>query len=121
MSILATSVESFPFDNLMDWNIKAGIVGDQLSMKVWPDGAPEPALPQLVATDPTPLPNGSVFVGTWNNYQNSTSSFPLDASFDDIYLTAAVPEPCAVALVVAASLSVLGLRRARHHRNRKSG
>ena len=41
-----------------DWTVEAGVVGDQLSMKVWRDGSPEPTTPQLLATDPTPLPDG---------------------------------------------------------------
>jgi hypothetical protein len=71
-------------------NLEAGIVNNQVSMKVWPDGEPEPASPQLTFTDPSPLPHGDFLVGTFVGTGNDRSRY-LDATFDDIYFTPAYP------------------------------
>ena len=97
--------ENFPFDDFGDWNIEAGVVGNQLSMKVWRDGDPEPTTPQLMATDPTPLPIGQIGLATWNGTANS-SSFPIDATFDDIYFTP-IPEPSTLLLAALVALRLL--------------
>ena len=73
------------FSSYEDWIIEAGVVGDQVSMKVWRDGSPEPTTPQLLATDPTPLPDGQFGVASWLGNANP-SPFPVDATFDDIWL-----------------------------------
>ena len=40
-----------PFGVNEDWYLEAGAVEDQLSLKAWPVGEPEPACPQLMLTD----------------------------------------------------------------------
>jgi hypothetical protein len=67
-----------------DWNIEAGAVGDQLSMKVWRVGDLEPDAPQLTFTDST---HRTGFFAVESNIH--TSPFPgparISATFDDIY------------------------------------
>ena len=77
------------FSSYEDWTVEAGVVGDQLSMKVWRDGSPEPTTPQLLVTDPT-LPDGQFLIFNWLGTANP-SPFPLDATFDDIYFHPPVP------------------------------
>jgi hypothetical protein len=73
-----------------DWYIEAGGVGDQLSMKVWRVGDPEPDSPQLMFTD------SNFSTGTFAIQTNVDQSFPdparISATFDDIYFTP-IPEP----------------------------
>ena len=45
--------QEFPFAVDEDWIIQGGTVGDQITMKVWRPGDPEPAEPQLSFTDTT--------------------------------------------------------------------
>ena len=47
-----------------EWWIEAGGVGDKLSMKVWREGDPEPAAPQLIVIDDT-YSSGLFGVGTY--------------------------------------------------------
>jgi protocatechuate 3,4-dioxygenase beta subunit len=66
------------------WNIEAGAVGDQLSMKVWRDGDPEPESPQLMLRDSDVLGPGyfGVQANIDNGFQEATRA---SATFDDIY------------------------------------
>ncbi len=71
-----------------DWNIEAGVVGDQLSMKVWYDDDPEPDSPQLVFTDSS-FTSGTFGVETNNWVGDVRIEKPtiVSADFDDIYFT----------------------------------
>lgn len=81
----------FPVENkFTDFNVEAGVVDNQLSMKAWPVGAPEPTAPQYVVTDPTPLLNGSIGLITWAA-SPVASPVPVNATFDDIYFTPVSP------------------------------
>jgi protocatechuate 3,4-dioxygenase beta subunit len=66
------------------WNIEAGAVGDQLSMKVWRDGEPEPESPQLIFRDSDFL--GPGYLGVQANIDNEfREATRASATFDDIY------------------------------------
>ena len=68
-----------------EWWIEAGGVGDKLSMKVWREGDPEPAAPQLIVIDDTHS-SGLFGVATYIK-----GGFPrpaqIHATFDDISFT----------------------------------
>ena len=68
------------------WNIEAGAVGDQLSMKVWRVGDPEPESPQLKITD-TSLSTGTFGVGSLIHLSPFPGPARVSATFDDIYFT----------------------------------
>jgi hypothetical protein len=88
------------------WIIEAGIVGSQISLKYWKPGEPEPAGPQLTASDtgipPFQADASRVELAMWHE---SASPFALSAAFDDVYFTS-VPEPSTVSLIL---LGLLGL------------
>ena len=85
-----------------DWIFEAGAVGNQLSLKVWRDGDPEPAVPQLNATD-SAFSSGIFGLGT-----AAATAAPepgiVSATFDDVFFT--VPEPASWLL---GALCVAGL------------
>lgn len=106
-----TIVPSSPFDVGQDWVLEAGTVGDQLSMKAWKLGDPEPTLPQWTHTDST-ISTGQFGVGA-NHWQIQPPS-TVNATFDDIYFQ--VPEPSSCVLTGLACAGLLGLARRRRHR-----
>ncbi|MGI9429180.1 MAG: hypothetical protein ACR2NM_11025, partial [Bythopirellula sp.] len=75
------------FDVGEEWYIEGGVVGDQITMKVWEVGDPEPTAPQLTITDST-LSTGQFGVGT-NIHFNAIPGF-LNVTFDDIWFTPAL-------------------------------
>jgi hypothetical protein len=87
-----------------DWYIEAGGVGDQLSMKVWRVGDPEPDSPQLMFAD------SNFSTGTFGIQTSRNVYFPdparISATFDDIYFTP-IPEPSTFLLALVA-LGVAG-------------
>jgi hypothetical protein len=68
-----------------EWVIEGGIVGDQLSMKVWRPDDPEPMNPQLVVTDRAPIRFSDFGVLSYVNGGDPQAQ--IDATFDDIYFT----------------------------------
>ncbi|MEJ2705455.1 MAG: hypothetical protein P8Z79_23690, partial [Sedimentisphaerales bacterium] len=74
---------NFPFDVNEDWYIEAGAVGDQLSMKVWRVGDPEPESSQLTWRDGT-FSAGNFGVGAWKHGILAQPA-RISATFDDIY------------------------------------
>ncbi|MCO6046645.1 PEP-CTERM sorting domain-containing protein [Aeoliella sp. ICT_H6.2] len=90
-----------------EWWIEAGAVGDQLSMKVWRDGEPEPTQPQLAFTDAT-LPVGRFALQTNINFASDTVG-PINTTFDDVYFTP-VPEPSTALMTTGLIGMLLGLR-----------
>jgi MYXO-CTERM domain-containing protein len=91
-----------------DWMFEAGAVGDELSLKYWKVGDPEPGAPQLTFKDilgsPGRLSVGASFPGDHNNPASLVS-----ASFDDIYFT--VPEPASWGMVLLGLVGIPFLRR----------
>ena len=72
--------------NSNEWyNIEAGAIGNEISMKVWRDGDPEPESPQLMFTDST-LSTGAFGV---ESDIPPTHGMParVSATFDDIQFT----------------------------------
>jgi protocatechuate 3,4-dioxygenase beta subunit len=68
-----------------DWNIEAGAVGDQLSMKVWGVGDPEPESPQWTFTDRSHSTGRfGLLAGISNRFRRPAL---VSATFDDIYFT----------------------------------
>lgn len=101
-----------PFGVGEDWIIEGGVVGDQLSVKIWRVGEPEPAVPQWTHTDNT-LTAGQFGLGA-NHWAEQPPS-AVSATFDDVYFTF-VPEPNALAiavLLIPGALIVGAVRRAR--------
>ena len=103
VSFQSFEVPGVTFNLLEDWIIESGVVGDQLSMKVWPDGDPVPASPQLIMPDPDPLPLGQFGVIAYN--ASLIGSAMIDATFDDIHFRP-IPQPSTLAL---AGLGLLGI------------
>jgi protocatechuate 3,4-dioxygenase beta subunit len=77
---------NFSFGVDEDWYIEAGAVGDQVSMKVWRVGDPEPEFPQLAFID------GTLRTGQFGIISNilvypSPESTRVSGTFDDIYFS----------------------------------
>jgi protocatechuate 3,4-dioxygenase beta subunit len=75
-----------------EWMLEAGAIGNQLTMKWWPVGGPEPAEPQFERTDPDPLPPGHFYMEVFVDRPRivATGTPPpwlIDATFDDFYFT----------------------------------
>ena len=73
--------------------MEAGAIGDALTLKVWADGDPEPATPQLSITDNS-FSTGALAVGM---YKFSGDIGVISSQFDDVSY---VPEPSALLLLV---------------------
>ena len=71
-----------------EWNIEGGTVGDQITLKVWQVGAPEPTTPQLTVID-SKYNQGSHFGVGGNVHGEALPSF-LDVTFDDMYFMPSV-------------------------------
>ena len=74
-----------------DWILEAGAIGDQLSIKAWKPGEPEPSKPQWTYRDPSPLPRGILGVITWHWGLEQTPPGTVDVTYDDIYFHPPVP------------------------------
>lgn len=81
----------FTFGVNEDWNIEAGAVDDQLTLKVWPFGAQAPDAPQLVIHDSV---FGEGSFGVESNIHRDPFGGParVSATFDDLYFTFPGPE-----------------------------
>jgi hypothetical protein len=77
-----------------EWIVEAGAVGNNLSMKIWKPGDPEPAAPQWTKVDST-YPTGVFGVGA-SHYGPQPPSI-VSATFDDIVFRP-IPEPSSAAL-----------------------
>ncbi len=71
------------------WIVEGGTVGDQITMKVWREGDPEPAAPQLTITDSKFMRYAGFGLGG-NVLKESQPGF-LDITFDDVYFTSVPP------------------------------
>lgn len=92
-----------------DWIFEAGAVGNQLSLKVWRDGDPEPAVPQLNATD-SAFSSGIFGLGTAAAIAAPEPGI-VSATFDDVFFT--VPEPATISMLLLAGLALLNVTRRR--------
>jgi hypothetical protein len=74
-----------------EWVIEGGAVDrdgrTELSLKLWKVGEPEPAAPQTVIFDDTPLPPERLGVGAWVPFGGSRTN----ATFDDVFFSYAGP------------------------------
>ena len=68
-----------------DWWLEGGAVGDQLTFKVWPDGDPEPAEPQLSIQD-TSYRRGWFGLNANISFSSPTVDH-VRTTFDDVYFT----------------------------------
>ena len=78
---VALGTIELPFTAGEDWIIQGGTVGDQISMKVWRVGDPEPDDPQVVVTDST-YTYGQFAVEASHRTSGEAS---ISGVFDDIY------------------------------------
>jgi hypothetical protein len=101
-----TIVPNSPFAVGQDWVLEAGTVGNQLSMKAWRLGDPEPAVPQWTHTDST-IPTGQFGVGA--NHWAVLPPETVNATFDDVTFRI-VPEPSMLASIAAALFAALTYR-----------
>jgi len=82
-----TTLPGVQFQRGRDWQIEAGAVGDQLTMKVWADGEPIPSAPQLTLADSTHSSGQfGVLAYIGGNWQVPAQ---VNGVFDDIYFTPA--------------------------------
>ena len=83
--IAMMDANEFPFVAGEEWWMEAGAIGDQISLKVWRPGEPEPNTPQLTVADTT-LASGFASVVTNATLAGSgpTNAVLIDARFDDI-------------------------------------
>ena len=77
---------SFSFGVNEDWNIEAGAVDDELTLKVWRLGDPEPEFPQLTVFDSS-FSTGAFGVETEIHGNPFGGPARVSATFDDIYFT----------------------------------
>lgn len=89
-----------------EWNLEAGAVGSDLSMKVWRTGTAEPAAPQWTHVDDS-LETGRFGVGA--SHWDTQPAAVVWAKFDDVTFQS-VPEPGSLSLMALAGLSIF-LRR----------
>ena len=73
-----------------EWWMEGGAVGDQISMKVWRVGEPEPESPQLTLIDSSHT-NGVLGVDANMAFSSSVEGV-VNTTFDDIYFKA-IPQP----------------------------
>ena len=73
------------FDTNQWYNVEAGAVGNEMSMKVWRDGEPEPESPQLMFSDST-LSTGTFGVGPSISPAHPKQA-QVSATFDDLSFT----------------------------------
>jgi hypothetical protein len=106
--------QEFPFAVDEDWIIQGGTVGDQITMKVWRPGDPEPAEPQLSFTDTT-FDLGVLCLITYADVGLMTEPVSFSGTFDDLSFNA-VPEP-ATALPFLCGFAVLMTMRSRRLRS----
>gem|GEM_PF-701690 len=85
---LAT-IPDLTFSTGEDWWMEASTIGDQISMKVWQVGLPEPSAPQLSIQDTT-LTQGGIALGAGLGVDNFEPVLQ-DATFDDISFFASEP------------------------------
>ena len=78
-------IPGISFDPGEDWWMEGGAIGDQITMKVWKDGDPEPEEPQLSLRDST-YSEGWFALDANMNFGSQTPGFP-DATFDDVQFT----------------------------------
>ena len=76
-------------NNRPHWWLQAGTVGDQLTLKFWQDGDPEPLRPQISVTDNT-AESGSFFIGA-GRFSEDNLPARTSALFDNIQFTVGEP------------------------------
>ena len=91
------------------WWMEGGGVGDQLSLKVWKDGDPEPASPQLQITDSTYVA-GVLGPAAYVQTGFVASPTQVNVTYDSFSFTA-VPEPASGWLMAACFGLFLGVGR----------
>ena len=101
--------QEFPFVAGEDWIIQGGTVGDQITMKVWQPGEPEPAEPQLSFTDTT-FEQGALCLLTYADVGLMTNPVSFSGTFDDLSFNA-VPEPSTAIPCLCAFLALIARRR----------
>ena len=94
-----------------EWVFELGAVGNQISVKFWKVGDPEPAEPQFTVTDDS-LSSGSIFVSSDVSHNDDFLPSPANGTFDDIYFTF-IPEPSTFILAVLGLIGLVGCARRR--------
>ena len=79
------AVPGFAFDPGHEWWVEGGAIGNQITMKFWQDGDPEPEEPQLSIRDST-FSEGWFGLDANMNFSVPTRGFP-DVTYDDVYFT----------------------------------
>ena len=103
-------ITDLSFDAGEEWIMEAGTVGDRISLKVWQSGDPEPASPQLVATDSSIRSGSFGLVGDVSG--SAAGPAFLSVTFDDVQFTP-VPESSGLALSAFGLLGFLTLYRSK--------
>jgi hypothetical protein len=83
-----------------DVNLRFSIRGNQASFSVWPDGQPEPLVPQMLRTLPSSFDNVQGRVVIWAG--NAVTASPVAFRFVNV-----VPEPATAPLAVVSLLATL--------------
>lgn len=95
-----------------NWIIEAGAVNDRLSMKVWREGDPEPAEPQLVVFDDLLL-SGQIALGSSVSPAQLAQPTRVDVTYDNVFFRA-VPEPATRGLMI---FGIAMIQRRRHRQS----
>lgn len=74
-------VPGTPVQAGQEWLVEAGAVGDQITLKAWQTGTPEPESPQFTLRDTT-YDSGGFFVAA-----SGHQGWRTNATFDDIYFS----------------------------------
>ena len=91
-----------------DWWVEASSIGNQHSLKVWPVGDSEPAMPQLTVEDDM-FTQGLIGLGA--GLGAGDTDVMVNATFDDVTFT--VPEPGGAWLGLVAVAGPIGILRQR--------
>ena len=73
-----------------NWIVEMGAIGDQISLKAWPEAGSEPEAPQIVVTDST-YSTGMFGIGAFRDPNFLSEDWETNGTFDDISFTLGFP------------------------------
>ena len=73
-----------------NWIVEMGAIGDQISLKAWPEAGSEPEAPQIAVTDST-YSTGMFGIGAFRDPNFLSEDWETNGTFDDISFTQGFP------------------------------